>query len=164
MPSIKVPDRQSFFQELNSFRKKTYAVQCPCCDRDAVVYWRSLNAGQCRVLIEMARVCRKLGRPDGSWVHIDEVFGRGVQKHRDWTMMRHWGLIAPKDKRTLTENSQGYWRVTETGYLFLRRQMTMPAHGNFYENACVNWDDVQVYIDQALGEDFDYQELMKGLL
>jgi hypothetical protein len=161
--SIAVPDCDSYFDELNTDRDHTFAVTCPCCGRDGMVYWRKLNYGMCRVMIDMARLCRRLGRPDGAWVHVDELFGRGVQKHRDWVMTRHWGLTQPMDKRTAEENAQGFWRLTQNGYRFLRGQIRVPKHGAFYQNAPIRWDTVGVYIEQAVDEKFDYRGLMEGL-
>lgn len=156
-------DRDEYFREVNTRREETFAVTCPCCQRDGIVYWRKLNSGMCRILLLMVATLHKLGRKHDDWVHIDEFFPGGAQKHRDWTMMRHWGLIEPQDVRTANENASGMWRVTQTGHQFARLKVRIASHGGFYENSVMGWSTTLVDALQVLGKHFNYQELMQGV-
>jgi hypothetical protein len=156
-------DASEYFREINTPRNQTFAVRCPCCQRDGVVYWRKLNSGMCLVLINMAKALHKGNKKEHAWLSLEEFFPKGSQKHRDWTMMRHWTLIEPQDTRTATENAPGVWRITPAGHGFLKTTWNVASHGAFYENNPLRWSDRKVSILQALGKRFDYYELMQGL-
>lgn len=141
------------------------SVECPCCERTGRIYRRKLNTGMARVLVRMYEVHhREQAREPGKcWVHIHEVFGGRGQKHRDWPLLRLWGLVEPRTKRTRTENARGWWRLTELGRAFVQGHTRAPAHVLVFDGERIGASDEHITIREALGSRFDYGELMRKI-
>lgn len=135
------------------------SAMCPCCDRTARIRKGSLNAGMVKVLLRMVALT-VANRQE--WLHIRDIFGSSAQKYRDWTQLKHWGLVEPRDTKTSTENSSGYWRVTPDGHDFVRKVIIVPRHVFTYNDACLRESDESITVEQALGEDFDYRSVFQG--
>lgn len=158
-------DAAEFLREIHTPRNYSFLVICPCCQRKAYVYWRKMNSGMCQILIRMARALHDGKKQPYDWLKLEEFFPtRYSQEHRDWTKMKQWTLVEPKDTRTATENAPGIWRITPTGHSFLNMTWTVASHGAFHDNVALRWSDKQVTIIEALGKKFNYYELMQGLL
>lgn len=136
-------------------------VECPCCGALAKVYRRNLNSGMCRVLLRIAKVTASTTDQDG-WVHITDIFGKhGAQVHRDWYVLRHWKLIEQKPPgRTQDKNASGFWRLTKVGMGFARAQVKVPKYVYIYYNELVKYSEECVSIQEALGKQFVYEEIV----
>ncbi len=135
-------------------------VRCPCCKRNARIYRRRLNSGMARVLIRMVQIHRQ---PSDLWIHIHDIFGGFGQKHRDWPLLKLWGLVEPRTKKTRTENARGWWRVTELGRAFVADRTRAPAYVFVFDGEKMGSSDEVVSIREALGTKFDYRELMRRI-
>lgn len=131
---------------------------CPCCGRKAALRKRKLNAGMARVLIRIYHITPR--SEDDGWVHIHDIFNSTSQKHRDWTQLKHWGLVVPRTKRTKEENALGYWRITELGIAFVEKRARVPSHAFIFNDFCLTRSDEQIDIEEALSSKFNYQEIM----
>lgn len=140
----------------DSVKKREVAV-CPCCRRKAKVYKRALNSGMIRVLLKIARACS--GR---DWVHVHDIFQGGGQKHRDWPLLKHWNLVEPQTLRTGEKNSRGYWKLTDKGRDFLQGKIRVPSHVFVYNNTPVGFESKDVTAQEALGEPFNYFQVLNG--
>jgi len=136
---------------------------CPCCNRKAKVYRRKINSGMAWVLIRIYRQTL-LGRVVGAgWVHIHDIFEGYGQKHRDWSTLRHWGLIEGyKRGRDPKRLGAGYWRVTKEGKLFAGGLSRVPLYLRVYDNRVLGPSRETVSVQEALGSAFDYDELMRA--
>lgn len=134
------------------------SVECPCCERTGRIYRRRLNAGMARVLVRMVEVHARA--PAELWIHIHAIFGGFGQKHRDWPLLRLWGLVEPRTKRTGTENARGFWRVTELGRAFVAGRTRAPTWVFVFDGEKTGSSDEVLTIREALGHRFDYAELM----
>ena len=77
-------------------------------------------------------------------------FGSG-----DYAMLKWWGLIeAPKGGKP------GMWRVTEAGERFVRGPLNVHSHVVMYDDRMLRFDGELTDIRGALGDRFDYDELM----
>lgn len=156
IPAETLQEAQDSFRQRLFEGKKT---KCPCCGRSAKVYKRKLNSGMARMLIRFYEVHFRM--PGHEYVHVHDLFGGFAQSHRDWPVLRLWGLIQPKDKRTADDNASGFWRLTETGRAFVRGEGSAPKYVFMYDKKRVDASDELITIRQALGDAFDYGELMQ---
>ncbi|MBU4565115.1 MAG: hypothetical protein KMY53_16050 [Desulfarculus sp.] len=122
---------------------------CPCCGQTCKLYRRKLNSGMVRVLIAMYR----LGS-GGRWVHIN----REIRTYaRDYSYLSRWGLI----EQDLSRGSGGFWRLTALGEEFVTsRGKAVPKYILMYNNKLLGFGPEETTIIQALGDKFDYRELM----
>jgi hypothetical protein len=58
----------------------------------------------------------------------------------------------------------GLWRPTEQGCDFVDRKISVPKKLFFYANQVVGASQDRIYITDALGSKFDYEELMAEAL
>lgn len=131
-------------------------ADCPCCGKYVKVYKRKLNSGMASVLLRFVRLHGQKYDPE-KWVHIHDVFGGYGQDHRDWPLLRHWGLI---EQRTGAENSSGYWRPTKNGLAFAFGDILVPAYVYLYTNTPTGFSDVFTDIRESLGDKLNYEELL----
>lgn len=130
-------------------------ADCPCCTQFAKVYRRKLNSGMAYALIKFYRVC------GCSWGYKPDVL-RGVgAAARDESLLRYWGLIE-EDERLREDGSSrnGWWRVTSRGEKFVFRELSVHSHAHVYNGRCLKLSGEHILIDRALGNKFNYAELM----
>jgi len=121
--------------------------KCPCCGQFAKVYKRKINSGMARALISMYR-SQGLG-----WFHLPSV---RTWTSRDEAALAYWGLIEQGGPDTPV----GTWRVTELGELFVREKTRVYKYARIYDGRCLGLQGDLVGIKEALGDKFDYAELM----
>lgn len=131
-------------------------VVCPCCLRKGRIYRRRLNSGMAVVLVRL----HHLGAAE-RWVNVRELFPGVTQRGGEWARTRFWGLVRPADERTAEENARGDWKLTERGVEFVLGQVEVSAAVFVWDNTPLRFSDETVTIHQALGQRFDYAELMR---
>lgn len=143
-------------------------AECPCCTQFAKVYKRKLNSAMAYVLIIMVREYRLNG---GAWMHVPSMLNRKGLKpsvaasiRGDWAKLAWWGLIEeePKPEDDTQRRTSGSWRPTGAGITFANGRTNVPRHANFYAARLLSMGKEQTSIEEALGDKFDYQELMRG--
>lgn len=127
-------------------------TNCPACQQTVKVYRRKVNAGMARSLILMYRA----GGLD--WVHLPTQIG---SRSREEGKLAYWGLVEEQTSPREDGGRAGYWRVTRLGELFIQNGMTIPKYARVYNGRCLSLDPTeQVSIQEALGDRFNYNELM----
>lgn len=130
-------------------------VECPACQQHVKVYRRKVNAGMARSLIAMYTV----GGTD--WIHVPTQIGA---RSREEGKLAYWGLVTDEKGRRPDGGRSGYWRVTARGAAFVRCQMSIPKYARVYNGRVLGFDTTEmVTIKDALGDKFDYAELMAGV-
>lgn len=127
-------------------RRKKEGCRCPCCGLYNKVYRRKLNSGMAYFLIKL---CRMVKDEDG-WVVVK--WGRTVTG--DYSKLRYWGIIEQKKGKSNT------WRVTPKGSLFVLGCLDVPRYAFIFDSQCLGFSKEQTSIHDALGDKFDYTELM----
>lgn len=117
-------------------------TRCPCCGQFAKVYRRKLNSGMARSLIRMYNAAGL------SWQHIPPT------RREEGGKLALWGLVEAGEGR----NAQ--WRVTVAGAQFVNRELAVPGYAVLYDGTLIRLDGNPVLITDALGDRFDYAELM----
>lgn len=144
-------------------------ADCPCCGQFVKLYKRRLYSSMAYALILIDRYFR---HPDAEmWLHVpsylDAVLPPSVavaNRGGDWAKLQHWDLIEPKPVvRDDGSSRAGFWRMTRTGRLFVMGLVSVPRHLYFFNQRVVDFlsaDEERTSIQQALGDQFDYVELM----
>lgn len=137
--------------------------ECPCCRQLAKVYKRKLSSSMGYALVLIYRYFEVY--TDEAWLHVPTYLnGFGVvARGGDWSKLVFWGMIEerPEDREDGCKHA-GHWRITEKGKRFVRKVETAPKHLFFYNGQCVALSAEQTFIDEALGNHFHYDELMRG--
>jgi hypothetical protein len=134
---------------------KGTGAECPVCKRFAKAYRRKLNAGMACSLIHMYHLENSL-RPLEGWVHFSKELLK-LKKNavaREYSKLRFWGLAEPSPNADSSTPGTGYWRITEKGRSFVEGVDEVPRWVWVYNNNC---------FATALGDKFDYDELMRGI-
>lgn len=127
---------------------------CPCCERRAQVYHRSLNSGMARSLIA---IYKKGGT--SNFVYIPTSISA---RSREEGKLRYWGLLEEERTRRPDGGRAGWWRVTERGREFILRQITVPKYVYEWDGKRIKFDGPEIDIRTALGTKFNYEELMSS--
>src|ERR1044072_5955600 len=126
--------------------------ECPCCTQFAKVYRRKIHATMARELIQFYRVA---GR---DWGHLPSILG---YNGGDVTKCRYWGLIVEDDAiRDDGSSGAGWWQGTPAGHLWVRGRLAVPKFARIYDGRCLGLEGALVTIRDALGDRFDYGDLM----
>lgn len=126
-------------------------AKCPLCQQHAKVYRRKLNSGMARSLILMYR---NAGR---DWIHIPTQL---PARSREEGKLRYWGLAEEAKVEREDGGRAGWWRVTSMGVQFVLGSLVVPKYAHIYDDRLLRLSGDPITIVDALGEKFDYAELM----
>jgi hypothetical protein len=146
--------KERFFQEV----ERSKGGFCPCCGRFGKVYKRKLNRPMANGLIWLFKMFLANGE---KFVSIGDAAPRHVVRNGgSLASNRWWGFVEerlnPKKQRT-----SGYWKITPKGREFIRGEITVPSHCVLFNNSIQSFSGELIDISYALGEPFDYKELME---
>lgn len=132
--------------------------ECPLCRQFAKVYRRRVHATMARELIHFYR------RAGLEWFDLPLLAGEISGKRRAYTgdsaKLRYWGLMEENDARREDGGRAGWWRVTRRGVDWVTCRLLIPKYARIYDGRCLGYAGEPVSIEDALGERFDYRELM----
>ena len=126
---------------------------CPCCTQRAQVYRRKINSGMAVSLIRMYQTAGT------DWQHIPTTIGA---RSREEGKLRYWGLVEEADAERDDGGRAGWWRVTPRGADFVLGNLAVAKYARVYDGRCLGLVGDPVTIYDALGDKFDYAELMRG--
>ncbi len=132
---------------------------CPCCGQMVKLYSRPMHHTMAAMLIRLYRLQKS---PD-EYHHIKHlVAGISATGTSDFSKLRYWGLVEqmPKDPKE-SKRTSGYWRITQRGVQFVLGQRTEHQRVLIFNKKNLGLTGNQITIKQALGDSFDYNELMK---
>lgn len=137
-------------------------TSCPLCTGHMQVYKRRLNARMARTVIYLELWDR--ARP-GSWHHVQNRFGSekilGGGPPGDHGKLPWWGLIEKANDDVNHDGpGNGLYRITAAGRLFALGKTTALAWCIEYKSTVLEWSSESVTIEEALGTEFNYRELM----
>ncbi|MDO8451954.1 MAG: hypothetical protein Q7S76_03735 [bacterium] len=132
-------------------------IQCHDCGQRVARYKVNINSGMARFLIWLSKESKS---NSNTWVDVPVVAPRFVLAGREYSKLQKWGLVEPKPNVDPTKRTSGIWRITEKGILFVNNEISVPSFHRSYNNTVLEWSNNQVSIVGALGEKFDYRQLM----
>ena len=137
---------------------------CPCCGQYAKRYKRKLNSSMAAALCWMWSTAQKTSRnhPTKVWIDVPAQAPSWVLKAREYPKLAWWGLIEEKPKEEHHKGrTSGSWRVTQLGADFARSCVSVPRYAFVYNGTVEDFTTAApIYIRGALGNRFDYAELM----
>jgi hypothetical protein len=144
---------------------------CPCCSQLVKLYRRKLSVRMVEGLVRLYLVHNQVAAgtlrdpnnvirdPNGTiWIRHDLFAELG---ERNYSLLRFWGLMVPRDTRTATDNASGFWSITYEGVQFVRGTLAVPEYVYVFNNTMHSVSAENVLI-QHVHSSFDYAELMKG--
>lgn len=141
--------------------RKNPGVKCPACRQHIEMMIRPMTSEMARVLIAMY-----LENPEG-WVHVQSLRRDNVPVARggDWCKVKHWGLVERNIGQKADGNpNNGHWRLTDLGRSFVRGEVQLPQRVFLYNDECHGKDGMLISIRDALGANFNYDEMIRGVL
>ena len=146
----------------------TKGATCPCCKQFVKLYKRNFNKSMAYVLLLIE--CYYRGDLVEEWLHVPSYIAEMVSDHPrraaavrgDWAKMKLWGLLEEKPgKREDGSPRVGYYRMTDLGHRFARREVKVPAHVYIYNGEPLRRVvSDEITIDDALGTEFNYDQIM----
>jgi hypothetical protein len=109
-------------------------------------------------LVLIYRYTNEMEPPEG-WVHVSNVLARTyglAATNREYTKFKHWGFL----QAHAPVSSDGLWRITEDGRQFVCGQLKTTRALTILHDTVIAVSADLTDIWQALGEKFDYDELM----
>lgn len=141
-PTTLTQARAEFFDRVND------GATCPCCDRFGKRYVRKLNSSMAVFLVNLVKEWWKTGKKA---VHHSDVEYSG----RDYSYLTMWGLIEAPEAL-----GRGYWLPTRDGIEFATGERRVFSHAEIWNNECSGFTGELTTIDTALGNHFDFEELL----
>lgn len=133
---------------------------CPACGQFVKLYKRKFNSGLAVFLINIFKMKSLTGRNSFSSEEIRKHSG-DLLRGTDYGIVRFWNVAEPVDANTSEKKKQNWnWSITERGELFVRGIQSIESHVFIYNNRLDGSSNEQINIFQALGNKFDYKELM----
>lgn len=131
-----------------------HAIQCPTCQQLAKVYRRKISSRMAFTLIEVWNAA------GNEWCHVPTTV-TFTGDSGEISKLRYWGLVEEETVRREDGGRAGYWRVTNLGRSWLLGNVRVAKYARIYDGNLLNLDESErVSITDALGDKFDYRELM----
>jgi hypothetical protein len=138
------------------------APRCPCCGQTAKVYKRALPSATARVMIALYRA----GATNGTYVFLPDLLDgmKGTPHQGGYGTLAHfWGLMEVQPgERADGSKRVGWWRLTPQGVAFVEGRARAPKFARLYAQRCLGFTGEPITIRDALGNKFDYNELMSS--
>lgn len=137
--------------------KKLKGYTCECCGLYVKMYQRKLLASMCLVLIDIY----KSGKRD--YLHVENwLKERGKSNWRgDFHKLVFWGLLEKKPERREDGSPRnGFYKLTGRGILFVEEKLEVREKILLFDNKFEGFEGKEVTIREALGNKFNYDELM----
>lgn len=125
--------------------------ECPVCTQLAKVYQRKLHATMAATAIKLYRA-----GGDREFIHTPSLPG----DTHEASQLAWWGLAVEELAFRPDDGRAGFWKLTEHGVAFVRGQATIPKYARVYDHRCLSTVGDPTTIREALGDRFDYGELM----
>jgi tRNA-binding EMAP/Myf-like protein len=133
---------------------------CPCCTQFVKLYPRKINAAMSQALILIYKSKNK------DFFHIEDYLKDlkcSSAIRGDFAKLRFFGLLEKKSGvRKDGSKRNGFYKITKLGEDFINNGATVPKSISIFNNKIYETSEELVDIDMALGEKFDFTELMNG--
>lgn len=165
-----VADQKTTLVEAKKWLRARFGqgATCPCCNQFVKLYKRKFNKSMAYVLLLMES--HFMGDVVEEWLHVPSYIAemvsdnprRAAAVRGDWAKLKFWGLIEEKpDVRADGSPRVGYWKLTPLGRQFARRHVKVPSHVYIYNGEPLQRTvEEMITIDDALGTEFSYDEIM----
>jgi len=137
-------------------------VECPCCKQYVKLWKRKLNSSMAHGLILISKKLNGVNTED--WFNMEDYFKElpvPATLRGDMPKLRHWGLLEKKDGVKEDGNKNvGLYKITNKGMLFVTGLITVPERSKLYNQKFYGHEGEFINIETALGNKFNYGELI----
>ncbi len=133
---------------------KVRGIFCPCCNQFAKIYNRKLNSAMAHSLILLMKFCKQ---NEDEWINVESFLAARRIRATDFYKLKFWGLVERHAKSST-------WRLTSSGVNFAMGKITVPKRVQLYNDQLLDVSSEQITVVEALGERFNYYELMAAAL
>jgi len=136
-------------------------VNCPCCGQLVKVYKRVIYSTTARDLIKLYLMHETNGWD--KYYHIVEILDEKKSGGGDFAKFLHWKLVEemPKDENNTQKRTSGFWKLTSAGKMFVENKLKVRKYVLLYNSKVLGFEGDKINIKECLGENFNYEELMK---
>tara|TARA_R110000772_G_scaffold74129_2_gene161590 strand:+ start:549 stop:1004 length:456 start_codon:yes stop_codon:yes gene_type:complete len=129
--------------------------KCPACGQFVKLYKRKFNTVMARSLISLYQL-------GGGFHHVKEII-KGISDTgtNDFSKLKYYGFIAEEINVETQKRTSGNWKITQTGIDFVLRNITVHSYVLLYNGKMQGFSGEQINIETALGNRFNYAELME---
>lgn len=145
-------------EEAKQFLKDNWheGCECPACGQFVKRYPRKLTASMAVGLISLYSQTKHTTAP----LHIKKI---AHVNGGEFAQLKRWGLIKDADNTETYKRKSGWWWITNKGVSFVKSEIQVPMYCDTYNGKTLGFSDEMTTIQQALGNKFDYQELIGGV-
>lgn len=130
-------------------------IDCLCCGQMVKKYSRKLTSSMARGLISLY----KQSSDQEKYIHISKI---ASVNGGEFAQLKRWGLINDAENPDTTKRVSGLWMITDKGRFFVENEISVPMYCETYNGKTLSFSDETTNIERALGNRFDYTELMVG--
>lgn len=166
------PTKTSLLDARNAIKPHVLGVGviCPCCNQLVRIIQKDLTGS----IVYVAILLHRHFVEDQNWLHVADYLSTMAKigsavRGGEWSKLRYWGLLEAKpdgvkvDAKDASKRS-GYYRMTEKGHQFVRGEIKIPKSIMLYNDQHLGFGKEEVTVQEALGKEFNYSELMAGNL
>lgn len=156
----------STLKEVKAFLRAgfTKGVDCPACGQHVQQYEYKLFATSAFALIELYKLDQRSPNGSGDFFHIKDYAEASGNRLRapHFAELRFWGLVVKAPNDDPKKKASGYWAITQKGREFVRGLIPVPSRILVFNNKFCGFSDkaVDIKINEALGNDFNFEEVM----
>jgi len=138
--------------------KYDIGFRCKCCNQLVKRYHRPLNSSMALTLIHLY----KSGIRD--WVHVEKfLFKNKLPRSGDFHKLVLWGLLDKMEgEREDGSPRNGYYKLNGKAIMFVEGKLSVPKTAKILNGTFEGFEGELITIKYALGNKFNYQELMDG--
>lgn len=132
---------------------------CPLTGRTIKMWTQKLDKNMAASLLRLYKVA-----PSGRYVHypteLAHLTPKGQDNHKI-SQLKWWYLV--EEELTLRPDGgrAGHWRITQMGREFCQREIEVPCRALTWRGEVQDWEGKEINILDALGESFNYWELIQ---
>jgi hypothetical protein len=131
-------------------------TSCPCCGRFVKLYRRKFHAEMAAFLCRLVRCWKTEPR----YYSTRELCPALTKSATDGSYLVQWGLIEREMHQNRSGGKAGMYRPTEAGLAFVAGHLLVPSHIHILCSEVLGFSDDHIDIIGALGDHFNYDELM----
>ena len=128
---------------------------CPCCARWGKISPQGMTEARSLALLWISRAPK-----DDGWVNVQKLAPKWILRAKNYSLLKHWGLIESAVNTEANRRGSGRWRVTEKGQLFINETLSVPSKVYLYNDTVQGWSTDRVYFRDCFGTRFSYDEVI----
>lgn len=136
-------------------------AECPCCGQFVKQYSRLFDSGLARFAIALYRLTKGMSGLSRNKDDIRKRAGMEKLQATNYGIIEFWNIAVKTKNDDDSKRTSGLWKLTPKGVAFVEGRLLIPKYAKTYDNKCQGFSDTRITIKEALGNKFNYRELME---